>query len=82
MWFGVAAVDPITFGGVAIVLKSVALIACYLPARSRHKRVAAWRFDRIRVVVREGKSNHLSYVIVISQFPFCDERLADDGSVE
>jgi len=33
MIFGVRAVDPITFAGVAILLTFVALAACYIPAR-------------------------------------------------
>jgi putative ABC transport system permease protein len=33
MWFGVGAIEPIAFGGVAIVLLGSALIACVVPAR-------------------------------------------------
>jgi putative ABC transport system permease protein len=31
--FQVSATDPLTFGGIALLLIGVALIACYLPAR-------------------------------------------------
>jgi ABC-type antimicrobial peptide transport system permease subunit len=31
--YGVGALDAITFGGVAVVLASASLVACYLPAR-------------------------------------------------
>jgi putative ABC transport system permease protein len=33
MWFGVGAVDPVAFGGVAFVLLCSALVACFVPAR-------------------------------------------------
>lgn len=35
--FNVSASDPLTYGGVAIVLCSVALLACYIPARRAAK---------------------------------------------
>jgi len=31
--FGVAATDPLTYGGVAMLLAMVAMVACYIPAR-------------------------------------------------
>jgi predicted permease len=33
MIFGVSATDPLTLGGVAVLLTTVALLACYIPAR-------------------------------------------------
>jgi putative ABC transport system permease protein len=33
MLFGIGTADPLTFGGVALLLTAVALVACYVPAR-------------------------------------------------
>jgi ABC-type antimicrobial peptide transport system permease subunit len=35
--YGVSATDPMTFGGLAILVVVAALLACYLPARSATK---------------------------------------------
>jgi len=35
--FGVSAHDPLTFGGVAVILALAAVLACYIPARRATK---------------------------------------------
>jgi hypothetical protein len=42
--FGVSATDPITFLTVALILTSVALLACAIPADAQRKSIRWWRY--------------------------------------